>query len=172
MDKIIFNSIFFLSFLICTTVLADVKYFSATGKEISKEEYERITTEKQNRSDPVSKNQKIKNEKPDSDRQDKIDIYPEKSISKTSKSNSKCKGILSFDNYGSYVFYPPSCDPNGEKTLNSCFDICEAEKEEKFNELANRPIHGNNEWGNSLQKLQKEWDKCVKNCRKRVGLDL
>jgi hypothetical protein len=171
MGKLIF-SIFFFSFLLTTTVLADVRFFSPNGEEITEDEYLKISNKRQKDFDPANIKKQQKNHLTNSNNQNKVDICSEESVSEMSNPENDCKGILYFDKYGSYISYPPACDKNGEKTLNSCFDICESEKEEKFLDLMNRPINMNNSKKNPLHKIQEEWDECVKNCRKRFGLHI
>ncbi len=172
MEKNTFYLIFFILLIICTTVLADIKYFSLTGKEITKEEYERICNEQQNEVDPISEKRRLTKKIPNPNIQNKVDIYAKKPTAKSATPENECKGIPSFDKYGSYVAYPYSCDPNGEKTLNSCFGICEMSKEEKFNDLIAHVVHFSNERENALKKLQKEYNECLGGCRKRIGTDI
>jgi hypothetical protein len=46
------------------------------------------------------------------------DVYSEKPTVKSLNLEKECKGILSFDKYGSYITYLYSCYKNGEKTFN------------------------------------------------------
>ncbi len=136
------------------------------------EEYERIQYERLNKTETFGKKQLQKTQMKIYKEQNKEHEYQKEYSTETKPPDTECIGTLSFDKFGMYIAYPQACDQNGEKTLNSCFNICESDKEGKINVLINNPINTGGNKNNALLKIQTEWEKCIKNCRKRAGIEI
>lgn len=83
-----------------------------------------------------------------------------------------CIGTRSFDQFGEYISYPDGCDPQWTKYLNSCFKICGRNQENDIDALSKTCEFGSKRWKDTITEIDSKWEKCLRNCRDRIGISL